>query len=248
MRFTQVLSVALFLAVPLMPSCYSDLKRRNDDLANSNHQLENELDQVKAERDEARARETTLQQKASVAEDAARVAREQAAARPAGATGTTGQATDAVAGRSNADAAALAKKLSSSIGNSKGSVEVRDGKVCVTLALGDAFNPGSAELTAQGKKAVRDVGAALAKSLPADARLWVAGHTDADPPKKSRDKFKDNRHLSFERAVAVVAELSSAGISQKRMVPAAFGEYAPVAAGSGKQEKSKNRRVEIWID
>jgi type VI secretion system protein ImpK len=78
--------------------------------------------------------------------------------------------------------------------------------------------------------------------------MFVVGHTDADPPKKSKAKYPDNHALSYARAKSVTAELKAVGIDTKRMIPSGAGETSPVAAGTGAKEKEKNRRVEIWID
>ncbi len=241
MNSTRILALVALAGIPLLPACYTDLKKRNEDLANANHQLENELNQVRAERDDSRAREMTLQAKASAAEDAARVAREEMAA----------SATNAGASRGSSSgdrASGTARQVQDALASTKASVDTANGRVRVVLPIGESFEPGSAELTSAGKKAVRDIGSRLAKTLPRDARLWIAGHTDADPPQRTKAKYPDNRHLSFSRALEVMSELAAAGFPQKQMVPAAFGEFVPVAAGSSAQDKAKNRRVEIWID
>lgn len=249
MNTTRWAALAATLALPLLSACYSDLRKRNDDLANANHQLENEINQVKAERDEVRAREKTLKDQVNAAEDSARLAREQASglAKPAGASHDAGvRESNASAGR--AASSALAKKLGAELDSVKATVDVREGRVVVSLPASEEFSPGSAELSARGKTNFQGIGKRLASSLPRDARVWIVGHTDADPPKKSAKKFGDNRHLSVERAMSVAEVFAAAGIAQKRMVVAGYGEHAPVAAGSGDKEKARNRRVELWID
>ncbi|HKE02066.1 MAG TPA: OmpA family protein [Planctomycetota bacterium] len=242
----RAVSAATLAAVFLFPACYSDLKKQNEAYAGKIHQLENDLQQARAERDESRAREKTIEQQASASEEAARLAHDQpVAAAPAAAAPTHA---DSDVAHATSASPALAKKLESSLASVKAQVDMKDGRVRIVLPGTDAFGAGSADLSANGKKVCRDVGKAIAAALPKDGLVWVVGHTDADPPKKSKGKFHDNRELSFARASAVVDVLASAGVPQKRLVPAGYGEFAPVAAGKSEQEKAKNRRVEIWIE
>lgn len=244
-------TAAALLALPLLPACYSDLKKKNSDLANQNRQLETELNQTKAERDEARAREEILNKQVASARDEARTAREVSAVRSPSGEEPHGEPVGAKASKSApssaAEAAAMTRKLSGALAHSKAHVQTKDGKVCVTLP-GLSFEAGSADLDASDKKLVREVAKAIQKDLDSDSRLLVVGHTDSDPPKKSKAKYPDNKALSFARAQSVVAELRAAGIEGKRMVASGAGDTQPVAAGNSPKEKEKNRRVEIWID
>jgi len=250
------IAIGSMIAFPLLPSCYSDLKRRNEDLANQNHQLESELNQTKAERDEAGAREEMMQKQVAAAREDERATRDAAAARAQsnltadGGARVKGDADGVKSSEkmSSQQVAAVAKKLSAGLAATKAVVSTRDGRVCITLPLGSSFNPGSADLDSQGKKLVHDVGKILFKELPKDERMFIVGHTDADPPKKSKAKYPDNHALSYARAHTVTNELKAIGIDAKRMIPSGAGESAPVAAGTGSKEKEKNRRVEIWID
>lgn len=74
--------------------------------------------------------------------------------------------------------------------------------------------------------------------------IYVFGHTDKDPIKKS--KWQDNRQLSGERALAVVRYLQSQGLSPASVVACGWGEYRPIASNKTSTGKSKNRRVEIY--
>lgn len=82
------------------------------------------------------------------------------------------------------------------------------------------------------------------KSSFADKEIYVFGHTDTDPIKKSG--WKDNRQLSSERSLAVVRNLQSQGLDPKKLVACAVGEHRPVASNSSKDGKARNRRVEIF--
>jgi chemotaxis protein MotB len=247
-----MIAMASIVAIPFLASCHSDCKKRNEDLANQVHQYEVEMNQVKAERDESRNREENLQRQVVAARDEARIARDSASAKSA-----TPQvvAENAVATPKKQDAApsaddarTVAKKLNAALASSKAVVDVKDGKVRVTMPLGDSFASGSADLTANGKKFIHEVAKAILKDVPAESKITIVGHTDSDPVKKSKSKYADNKALSLARAKEVVGEMKSAGISAKRMAAEGMGETQPIAAGAGKQEKAKNRRVEILID
>jgi flagellar motor protein MotB len=245
-------ATAAFLAIPLLPSCYSDLKKKNEDLANQNRQLESELNQTKAERDEGRSREEILNKQLTSSRDEARTARDANSLKAQPQTPVEDSKPNNVAAKadkkSSGDISALAKKVSASISSTKAHVETKDGRVCITLPLGTNFGAGSAELDSQGKKTVHEIGKALGKDLAKDQKFFVVGHTDSDPPKKSKAKYPDNNALSYARAQAVVTELKASGIESKRMIVSGAGDSSPIAAGSSSKEKEKNRRVEIWLD
>lgn len=253
MTTTRWIAIASMIAFPILPSCYSDLKRRNEDLANQNHQLESELNQARAERDEAHSREEMLNRQVAAIREEERASRDASAARSTQANWSseptkTTEAVKPAEKKSTQQATALAKKLSTGLAGTKATVSTRDGRICILLPLGTSFSPGSADLDTQGKRLVHDVGKVLFRELPKDQRMFVVGHTDSDPPKKSKAKFPDNNALSYARAQAVASELKAIGIDSKRMVPSGAGESSPIAAGTGAKEKEKNRRVEIWID
>jgi hypothetical protein len=69
----------------------------------------------------------------------------------------------------------------------------------------------------------------------------VEGHTDSDPIKKQKGKYKDNEELSAERALAVERYLVGRGVASSQIYAAAFGPASP------KGSKKASRRVEIVI-
>ncbi len=108
------------------------------------------------------------------------------------------------------------------------------------------FDPGKAELKAGGRNAL-DMLTDLLRGK--DAYLRVEGHTDSDPIQKSASlwKTRDNFELGAYRALAVTVYLKSKGVSGTRMYLASYGEHKPMADNSSKENKQKNRRVEIYI-
>lgn len=121
----------------------------------------------------------------------------------------------------------------------------RNGRIVLTLPDEITFGSGKTALSTKGKdalKKVRDV-------INADYRgrtIWIEGHTDNEPIKKSN--FKSNRHLSIERAFAVLEFLKEeAGIEDSRFVVVGHGEFSPVSENNNADGRKKNRRVELVI-
>ncbi|MBL8862670.1 MAG: OmpA family protein [Planctomycetes bacterium] len=122
---------------------------------------------------------------------------------------------------------------------------VRDGNMVLSIPASITFASGKAELSADGKKALKKVAGTLQREYPG-ARLRVEGHTDADPIKKSG--FASNRELSVARAMAVLRFLvEDCGVPDERCIVAGHGQYDPVAGNAKDAEKARNRRVEIVV-
>ena len=108
------------------------------------------------------------------------------------------------------------------------------------------FGAGKANLTEQGKKALLALAARMRQDFGPKVRFFVEGHTDSDPISKSG--FESNRHLSLERALAVHEFLVTEGhIEDDRFVVVGHGQYSPVAGNDTKENKAKNRRVEVVV-
>lgn len=122
---------------------------------------------------------------------------------------------------------------------------MRDGNMVISIPSSISFASGQATLTKDGQKALKQVAATLKKQYPG-ARYSIEGHTDSDPIKKS--KFTSNRDLSLQRAMAVLTFLvEECGITDDQCIVAGHGQYSPVAPNDNKDDKSRNRRVEIVV-
>lgn len=122
---------------------------------------------------------------------------------------------------------------------------MRDGNMVLSIPASITFASGKAELSSDGKAALKKVGTTLQREYP-EAHFSVEGHTDADPIKKSG--FGSNRDLSVARAMAVLRFLvEDCGVSDERCIVAGHGQYDPVAANQKDGDKAKNRRVEIVV-
>ncbi len=126
-------------------------------------------------------------------------------------------------------------------------VSVRDGMVIVTMAQSVLFDSGSAAISSRGSAKLTE----LSKALNGDFKGYtveVSGHTDTDPIVRTRDKYKSNWELSYDRAQTVAYNLMNVGkVDPKRVRVVANSQYRPVASNSSADGKAKNRRVEILV-
>lgn len=109
------------------------------------------------------------------------------------------------------------------------------------------FDSGKATLKENGKKALDDFVANVVKGK--DLYLRIVGHTDSDPIVKTIGVWKTglNHELAGARALTVLEYLSKQGISTAKMHYESYGENEPRAPNDTKENKAKNRRVEIYI-
>jgi chemotaxis protein MotB len=122
---------------------------------------------------------------------------------------------------------------------------MRNGMAVITIPSSISFPSGKAELSDQGKTALRKVAAVL-KESHASGLYSIEGHTDTDPIKKSG--FENNPDLSLERARAVLAYLVEECRSpDEQCLVVGHGQYRPLESGSSTNAKAKNRRVEIVV-
>jgi chemotaxis protein MotB len=118
------------------------------------------------------------------------------------------------------------------------------GTITVTLPDAILFDSGKANLRSATSKELDHIYAVLKEKYPG-RQIEVAGHTDADPIKKS--KWADNLELSSQRAMSVSRYLIQRGVSENRIKAAGCGSARPIASNSTAAGKQKNRRVEIIV-
>jgi chemotaxis protein MotB len=123
-------------------------------------------------------------------------------------------------------------------------VEMKDGKVYVSLSEQLLFPSGSSTVNKKGKEALAKVGEVLAKQ--SDIDINIEGHTDNVPLKGT--VIKDNWDLSVMRATAIVRILTvDYGVNPKQIIPSGRADNFPVADNSTAEGKAKNRRTEIIL-
>lgn len=123
-------------------------------------------------------------------------------------------------------------------------VEVRGGKVHISIADRLLFASGSARLGDQSQNVLNKI--ALVLNDHSDLDVMVEGHTDNIPIEGSC--VKDNWDLSVRRATTVVRTLQEVYfLSPGRLIAAGRAEYAPIADNTTEAGRKTNRRTEIVI-
>lgn len=123
-------------------------------------------------------------------------------------------------------------------------VEMKNGKVYVSMSDKLLFKSGSADVEAKGKDALKKLAEVLNKNTEVD--ILIEGHTDSVPIKTA--VYKDNWDLSAARATSVVRLLTDDyKIEPKRLTASGKGEFFPVATNQNTEGKAKNRRTEIIL-
>jgi flagellar motor protein MotB len=113
--------------------------------------------------------------------------------------------------------------------------------------LGDFFfRSGSDDVSKEGIATLAKIASAIKTQ---GAYVRIVGHTDNDPIHRS---MKDNPtgmnlQLGARRAVSVAHELKKAGVDEDRLHVVSMGDTAPIAPNDTKENKKKNRRVDIFF-
>lgn len=124
-------------------------------------------------------------------------------------------------------------------------VNMRDGKVYVSLENSLLFAPGSWDVAPNGKIALQNLAGVLAENQ--DISILVEGHTDNDPY-RGQSQVRDNWDLSVMRATNVVKILTTnASLDPKRITAAGRGEFVPLVDNDSPANKAVNRRTEIIL-
>jgi chemotaxis protein MotB len=124
-------------------------------------------------------------------------------------------------------------------------VQVKNGKVYVSLAEQLLFGSGSIVVDAKGVTALQQLAKAIKDQK--DINILVEGHTDNVPISKKSTYMEDNWDLSVMRATSITKILTKAGLSPQQVTASGRGEFSPLAANDTPQNKQKNRRTEIII-
>jgi chemotaxis protein MotB len=115
--------------------------------------------------------------------------------------------------------------------------------IVIRLSGSYLFDSGRAELK-PNSMAILD---AIATELrPLDNEIRIDGHTDSMPIDSPR--YPTNWELSVARALAVTRHLTeSDGVPASRLTAAGYGEFRPLVSNDTREDRAKNRRVEIHL-
>jgi len=130
----------------------------------------------------------------------------------------------------NGDFAGIDGVTASRIGN----------EVHVSIEGDVLFDSGKATLKDSAKKSLDKI-VGVMKQKYAGKYIRVAGFTDTDPIKATKDRFATNYHLGFERAYAVREYLIAKGLPKDAIKLSSWGPDKP--AGT----KARSRRVEVVV-
>lgn len=124
-------------------------------------------------------------------------------------------------------------------------VEVKDGKVYVSLTDKLLFPSASIVIDENGKKALTQLAEVL-KQQP-DINIAVEGHTDSQRI-SNLGQIKDNWDLSVLRSTSVVRFLTDEQkVESVRMTATGKGQFQPLGENTTAEGRSKNRRIEIVL-
>lgn len=123
------------------------------------------------------------------------------------------------------------------------SVTLEGGKNRMLIRFSDSltFDPGRAELRAEGQVLLRSI-AAVMKSVNRD--VLVAVHNDNGAIIKG-SPFKSGWELTTARAVAIVRFLQGEGVDPRHLGAAGYSEFNFIADNSDEAGRALNRRVEL---
>ena len=124
-------------------------------------------------------------------------------------------------------------------------VNIKNGKVYVSLAEQLLFKSGSTEVDPAGAEALKKLAAVLKEQK--DVSVMVEGHTDDVPVAKGTAGMKDNWDLSVLRATSIVRILLDGGVQPFKLTPSGKGEFSPIVEGKTPEARQKNRQTEIIL-
>ncbi len=117
-------------------------------------------------------------------------------------------------------------------------VTVGKGEIVIKQQIQFALN--SAVILPESSGLLTEIADAMIKN-PRIKRVEVQGHTD------NSGTPDHNKQLSDERAAAVVAWLTSHGVSGERLTPSGYGQTKPIVPNVTAGNRARNRRVQFII-
>ncbi|WP_240534760.1 OmpA family protein [Pedobacter aquae] len=124
-------------------------------------------------------------------------------------------------------------------------VEIKNGKVYVSLTDKLLFSSGSIVIDERGKQALKELAKVL--NTQPEINIAVEGHTD-NQRVVNLGQIKDNWDLSVLRATSVTRFLiDEQKVDANRLTATGKGEFQPVENLNTTEARSKNRRIEIIL-
>ena len=141
------------------------------------------------------------------------------------------------------DAMELAEALNEQIVNGEIEIETRGRIIIIRIREKGSFKSGSSDLADDYYDVLDEIREVL---IEKPGKIEVQGHTDNLPINSSR--YRNNWDLSAMRASSVALELMRGGdISERRFAVAGFSDTKPLVPNNSRENRIRNRRVEIVI-
>lgn len=145
----------------------------------------------------------------------------------------------------------LYEKLKQAVADAglQGEVELYkgDGYTFVTFRDNVFFDGDSSIIKDEGKFVLDLFGQAITGAKDSIKEIKVLGHTSQALPDQQNDVESD-RILSSERAARVAAYIQNKSlVTPEKLVSVGYGQFRPVAPFDTRENRAKNRRVELLI-
>jgi len=137
----------------------------------------------------------------------------------------------------------LTSKFKELVDAGKLSIKVRNGRMMLALSTDILFSSGSAQLSATGTAAIKEV-SGLLKDLD-NRKFQIEGHTDNVPIHTKQ--FPSNWELASARSISVLNTMLAAGLPPERVSTASYGKFDPVEDNATDKGRTDNRRIAIVI-
>jgi len=128
-------------------------------------------------------------------------------------------------------------------------IDVTKGDGYVFVSFNDAvfFDGDSFDLRPDGEQVLSTVAGILSQAAPYIDEVRILGHTAQADPNVPNNPYKD-RLLAAQRAtVATWYIQTNSTLDPARLVSMGYGQHRPIAPNDTKENRSKNRRVEMVI-
>lgn len=136
----------------------------------------------------------------------------------------------------------VAQAAGGAVGRQDDPVSREDCQVEIDAVLGGRsidFASSSVELEPRSTPLLDDLVAVLLRC--GEARIEIAGHTDASGPRK------DNLELSLQRAETVKAYMLAGGVVGEQMTAVGYGPDLPLVDNATPEGRAQNRRIEVKV-
>jgi chemotaxis protein MotB len=201
-----------------------EMKRKSDELKKKTDELKKKTDELKKNSDLLATKENELLEREKALKDLQKVISRQ----------------DSITNRLNN----LLRNALLGFKSDELSVEIKNGKVYVSMSDKLLFKSGSAAIELKGVEAIKVLADVILKNTDVD--ILIEGHTDNIPIKTAI--YSDNWDLSVARALSIVRILTNEyKVPATRLTASGKGEFSPRSPNTTPEGRASNRRTEIIL-